>query len=215
VVAAALEIGVVLDAGQVETLEKFVALVERWNAKFNLLSRRDVDRLWTRHVLDSLSLLPLLPEGSVLDLGTGAGFPGIPLATADSARAFLLVDRSARKIRFLELAAHSLGLANVTCLCSDAARLSIPPVQAVVARAVSGMSEVWSVARRLLAPGGRLLVMTATRDPADTQSVVAAPEGACVERIVTMRIPGLDRPHEVTVLRARAPAPVPSGVVGR
>lgn len=200
--AAALRLGVRLEDEQQRQLEAFVGLLEQWNARFNLLSRQDVGRIWTRHVLDSLSLLPLLPAGRVLDVGTGAGFPGLPLAIAAPERAVHLVDRNARKIRFLELAVHKLGVLNTSCVCADV--MELPQHEtfgAIVSRAVADPVTLWASTRCLLAPQGRLVLMTGaggdTRPVGDAQPVF---EGGRIERRCEIEIPGLDRPHEVTII---------------
>ncbi|MCB1685143.1 MAG: 16S rRNA (guanine(527)-N(7))-methyltransferase RsmG [Pseudomonadales bacterium] len=218
IVAAAARLGVALDAHQAEQLESFVDLLGRWNARFNLLSRQDMERIWSRHVLDSLSLLPLLPpppRSRVLDVGSGAGLPGLPLAVASPERTFLLVDRNQRKTRFLELAVHTLGLVNVRCVCGDVAGLSGEErFDVIVSRAVAQPAQLWAWCGHLLAEGGRLVLMTgagghpareaAEPDPSGQPEARSAIPltGAHIEARCEIEIPGLDRPHEVTIIRA-------------
>lgn len=234
IIAAAARLEVALDARQAEQLESFVDLLGRWNTRFNLLSRQDMDRIWSRHVLDSLSLLPMLPRPPqirVLDAGTGAGLPGLPLAIASPEHSFLLVDRHQRKIRFLELAAHTLGLVNVRCVCADVADLPREErFDVIVSRAVAAPAQLWAWCGHLLAPDGKLVLMTGAgghppasggHTPASGGRLVedaAAPEqsqfrssdpshdlpltGAHIEKRCVVEIPGLDRPHEVTIIRA-------------
>ena len=200
--AAALRLGVRLDDGQQRQLEAFVSLLEQWNARFNLLSRQDVGRIWTRHVLDSLSLLPLLPAGRVLDVGTGAGFPGLPLAIAAPERTRALLDRNARKIRFLELAVHKLGVLNASCVCADV--MELPQHEtfgAIVSRAVADpVTALGKYAPSVDAPrpagpdDGR-------RGGYQTRGgCTAGFEGGRIERRCEIQIPGLDLHHEVTII---------------
>ncbi len=101
------------------SLLQFAALLRRWGAAFNLVSRRDSPRLVARHLLDSLSLAPMLRGVRVVDLGTGAGLPGVPLAIACPERSFTLIDRSERRIRFVRQAVVELGLTNVVPIAID------------------------------------------------------------------------------------------------
>ncbi|MCZ6460073.1 MAG: 16S rRNA (guanine(527)-N(7))-methyltransferase RsmG, partial [Gammaproteobacteria bacterium] len=112
-VAEAQLLGVELSSTQVDLLADYVALLKQWNKRINLLSRRDTERIWPRHVLDSLSILPFIRGPRILDLGSGGGLPGIPLAIAAPQHTFTLLDRSDRKTRFLEHVVLRLGLANV------------------------------------------------------------------------------------------------------
>ena len=153
----AVALGMMLSQSQLEQLVAYTHLLGRWNEKFNLVSRRDVTRLVPRHLLDSLSISSWLNGASTLDVGSGAGLPGIPLAVAHPGQEFLLADRSARKARFLEQAAMHLGLSNVSVHAGDAAALeqSFP---CVVARAVAEPAELWRLVGHLVGPGGRLVL---------------------------------------------------------
>lgn len=214
--AAARELGVVLDEGQCERLRAFVAEIMRWNARFNLISRKDVARIWPRHVLDSLSIANLLghPDAGAqglpsLDLGAGGGFPGIPLAIARPDEQWILVDRNARKVRFLDLLRSALDLSNVRTVCADlgpAGCRGVPdPVGVVVSRAVAAPAELVRLSAGVLAPGGILVLMSGaggTHDHAGRNpDVQALPAGYHVAAVESIRIPGLDRAHEVTIIR--------------
>ena len=90
IVAQAARIDVAISEHQAQQLAQFAALMEKWNRHFNLMSRKDIDRLWSRHILDSLSITSLLIGERILDFGSGGGFPGIPLAVANPEREFVL-----------------------------------------------------------------------------------------------------------------------------
>lgn len=202
--AAAL--GVVLGAAAASRLSELAALLVRWNQAYNLISSADVGRILPRHLLDSLALLPYLHGERVLDVGTGAGFPGLPLAIAAPERTFVVLDRSERKLRFVRQARIELAIDNVEVVCSDVA--SYQPrfrFDTVVARALAAPATVWKAVERLLAPEGRAVL--ACGDPAKA----ALPADACIERH-RIAIPGLDEPHWVLVVRAPE-APSASGTV--
>ena len=99
-----------LDASQADQLAAFGTLIEKWNKAINLVSRADVARLDARHLIDSLAASPLLTGKTVLDVGTGPGLPGIPLAIAEPAKFFTLWERMNRRVRFLQMACRELGL---------------------------------------------------------------------------------------------------------
>ena len=122
-----------------ETLARLrghVALTAEWNARAGLVATNEVDRLWQEHVVDSLSLLPCLPAGRVLDIGSGGGFPAIPLAAALPDREFVLLERSKRKVGFLRRVITTLGLKNTTLLHGSFPEAPLPRPAAITARAV-------------------------------------------------------------------------------
>ena len=160
-----------VDSGRaVESLERYEGLIRRWNARGNLVSRRDMGRLRDRHVLDSLGLLPWW-RGNLADVGSGAGFPGVPLAIARPASPVTLVERSERKVRFLRQVVIDLGLGNVEVLEADVGRrrarcsLGGRVFDTVTARAVAPPRSTWRLLRDLLAPEGVALLQSG--DPLD------------------------------------------------
>jgi 16S rRNA (guanine527-N7)-methyltransferase len=192
-------LGVELDLDQASALIVFGELLLRWNRAFNLISRKDEDRLYHRHLLDSLSVAPWLSGSRILDLGTGAGLPGIPLAIASPRCSFVLVDRHERKIRFVRQAARELGLENVTTWCGDITSSAAPgDCDTVVTRAVAAPAEAWRLARGVLRPGGRLLLMAHGQGEAGIEEAV--PDDAQVVARVRIPIPGLALPHGLLVL---------------
>jgi 16S rRNA (guanine527-N7)-methyltransferase len=208
-------LGVELDEVQAGSLIRYVALLERWNARFNLISRRDIGRIWPRHILDSLSIAPLLAreKAVVFDVGTGAGLPGLPLAIALPRLRWLLLDRNQRKIRFLETVIAELGLENVRARVEDLDGQVADDLDAaadvVVSRAVDTPSGLLTLAEPLLKVDGRLILMTATASTEAEPGASAAegPErlgpGFIVSEVHELSIPGLDRTHEVTIIERR------------
>lgn len=192
--AAAL--GVALTSAAAAKLRDLAALLARWNQAYNLISSADVARILPRHLLDSLALLPHLCGERVLDVGTGAGFPGLPLAIASPERSFVVLDRSEKKLKFVRQARIELAIDNVEVVCSDVTTYEPSSgFDTVVARALAAPDRVWRSVERLLVPGGRAVL--ATGDPATAALPVDT-------RIVRHRvvIPGLEAPHWVLVLSA-------------
>lgn len=210
-------LGVMLRPEQWAQLERYVALLERWNSRFNLVSRQDIGRIWPRHILDSLSVLPLIEDLersrgrplNALDAGTGAGLPGLPLAIATPRASWLLVDRNARKVRFLELVASELALANVRVAQMDlGARSETEPggwVDVIVSRAMTSAELLVQRCAHLLAEEGVLILLTGAAassrrgqpEPTDGLAVL----GEAAEAVLRVAIPGLDQMHEVTIIR--------------
>jgi len=155
----------------------YAELLGRWNKKINLVGRQDIDNLWPRHIADALFLYSCLPTIEkapwLLDVGTGGGLPGMVLAIVDRDRNYLLVDRSERKVRFLNQVVAELELPNVRTLCGDfsqtlSTEAVAPPADpaqpipaefpVVCARAVAPPDRLWGDVEHLLSAGGELLV---------------------------------------------------------
>lgn len=217
-IADAAQLGVVLRPAQAEALTAFGALLERANRAFNLVSRRDVERLIPRHLLDSLSVAPWLTGDRVLDLGTGAGLPGVPLAIAREDAHFTLIDLSERRIRFVRRVIRSLELGNVTARCGDVRDLPRSETfHCVVSRAVAPPNTLWGMgAPRLRADGRMILMSRAGIADDDSEADADMPTDAVVEARHRLRVPGLEAMHELTLLRhrdatARTPADAAAG----
>lgn len=155
--------GVMLPAAQIAQLAQFVALLERWNRVYNLTGPiRDLGEVVDRHLVESLALRPLLHGERIADVGTGAGLPGLPLAIAEPARRFTLIDSRAKRVRFLRHVILELKLAN-TEVAHGRAELLRPerPFDTVLARAVAPPAELLEICRPLTAPGSVLVLLTA------------------------------------------------------
>lgn len=150
--------GAGLGGQQFEALCAYEALLRRWGKRYNLVSRRDLERLWPRHIEDSLALAPWC-FGSVVDVGSGAGLPGVPLAVAHPQLAVTLLERSERKCAFLRHVAIELGLRNVAVEQADARRFrAAAGFQTGVARAVAPPAAAWRLLKPLLARDGTALL---------------------------------------------------------
>jgi len=183
-------LGIELTSAQRDALIAHLDLVDEWNAKFNLTAIRDREQQVTKHVLDSLTVRPWLRGPTVADVGSGAGFPGIPLAIVEPERRFALLESTGKKCRFLEAVRDTLGLANVEVIQARAESYK-PEVryETVVARAVGPLADLVRFAGPLLAAGGRLLAMKG-RNPAEELS--GRLNGWKVMAVHPLRVPGLD-----------------------
>jgi len=154
------QLGIELPADGTSRLLAFVQLLEKWNRAFNLTAVRDPAQMVTRHLLDSLAVLPFLEGKQVVDVGSGAGLPGIPLALACHERRFVLLDSNGKKTRFLTQAVTELGLTNVEVVRSRAE--DYRPEQlfdTVISRAFASLAATVHAAGHLCGPHGILLVM--------------------------------------------------------
>ncbi len=155
----AAQMGLALTAEQHAGLLQFLALLARWNQVYNLTAVRDPLEMVARHLLDSVALLPYLDGERILDLGTGAGLPGIPLALLAPEREFVLLDSNGKKIRFVRQAVLELGLRNVAPVQARIDRYQPERLfTTLVSRAVAE-TDILPAQERLLVPTGRTLLM--------------------------------------------------------
>ena len=145
--------------GQLQQLSALDELYREWNAKINVISRKDIDSLYEKHVLHSLAIAAAFsfnPGMDVIDIGTGGGFPGIPLAIFFPATRFHLVDSIGKKIKVVEAVSAGIGLTNITTRHCRAEEIKDRKFDLAVSRAVAPLKELWTWARPLLrkpAPG--------------------------------------------------------------
>ena len=194
-------LGIALPDSSVQQLLDFVSLLGRWNRAFNLTSVRDPQQMVTRHLLDSLAAAPWLHGRRILDVGTGAGLPGIPLAIAFPDREFLLLDSNGKKTRFVTQAIAELGLGNARAAHARAEQYRTEAqFDSVISRAFSSLHDLVQRAGHLCASGGRLLAMKGTYPVAELHEI---PLGYAVTDVLPLRVPGLDGARHLVVLEAR------------
>ncbi len=189
-----------LEPAQVTKLVQFAELIVKWNKHFNLLSRQDISRLGPRHLLDSLAGATWLRPTRVLDLGSGAGLPGIPLALARKDLSFTLCDRSARRCRFLQQVVLALELPNVQVIQAefDAGMRLQTQYDTVVVRGVATAREVWAMVHPHVAPGGCVLVYASTQDTIQPNELAQQDEIQISRH--SYQVPGLQQTHRIDVL---------------
>lgn len=194
-------LGLTLPADAVSRLLDYQALLQRWNATYNLTAVRDPDGMITRHLLDSLAILPFVHGANLVDLGTGPGLPGLVLAMAAPGREILLVDSNGKKVRFLREAIRTLRLEGV-----QAVQQRVEDVQGrfacVTARAFATLGAMLEWGGHLLAPDGAWLAMKGQLTPDELAGVPAAFE---VREVHALAVPGLDAERHLIVLGHRAP----------
>ena len=170
---------------QIGRMLAYLSLLQRWNRVYNLTAVREPLQMVPRHLLDSLSVLPYLFGERVLDLGSGAGLPGIPLAIAAPERAFSLLDSSGKKTRFLRQLVSDLGLANVDVVQGRMeSYLPAEKFATIVSRAVATTPVLLAAGQRLLVRPARLLVMKGRRpDDTEIRGLEPRPEAVHIHRL--------------------------------
>jgi 16S rRNA (guanine527-N7)-methyltransferase len=190
-----------LDEAQLARLVAHLDLLDDWNSRMNLTAIRDRPSQLTKHLLDSLTVLPYLQGERIADVGSGAGFPGIPLAIVEPRRHFTLIESTGKKCRFLEHVRDALELKNVEVVQSRAESYK-PEVRfdTVLARAVGPVADLVKVAGPLVVGGGRLLAMKG-RYPQD--ELAARLNGWKVASVHPLTVPGLgEERHLVELVRS-------------
>ena len=189
--------GLSLPAGAVARLLDYQALLERWNAAYNLTAIRDPAEMVTRHLLDSLAILPHVTGTTLADLGTGPGLPGIVLAIAAPERQILLVDSNGKKVRFLREAIRTLQLNGVRAMQARVEEVE-GQYDCITARAFASLADMLGWGGHLLAPHGRWLAM---KGKPPTEELPGVPAGFAVASIHALTVPGLDAERHLVVLR--------------
>ena len=192
------ELGIDLPAAAQDKLLAFRDLLLKWNKTYNLTALRDPEQAISHHLLDSLAILPHVGPAALLDVGSGGGLPGIPLAIARPEQAVRMVDTVQKKTTFLQQAAIQLGLKNVTVDHARVETLSGQYAQ-ISSRAFAELKLFVELTRHLLAPGGRWLAMKGVR-PDD--EIAALPADIVVDQIIPLHVPGVDAERHLILLKA-------------
>jgi len=168
-------------------LLNYLALLQKWNKVYALISRKDGDDWVTRHLLDSLAVLPYINGSRVIDVGSGAGLPGIPLALMCPERQFTLLDSNNKKTRFMTQAYIELGLKNVEVKHCRVEELDAGPgFDSVFSRAFATIADMLAIAGHLASDNGKFLAMKGVYP---TEEVAALPPGYQVEAVHVLRVP--------------------------
>jgi 16S rRNA (guanine527-N7)-methyltransferase len=183
-----------------QKLLDYLALMRRWNRVYNLTAVKDPETMVDRHLLDSLAVAPYLRGERFLDVGSGAGLPGIPLAIWFPERWFVLLDSNGRKTRFLVQAQIELGLANVEVIQARVQDVQIAGgYDGILSRAFSSLADLVTAAGRLLTPGGTIYAFKGMRPEAE---LCALPKPYRVRALRPLAIPGANADRHLVELTA-------------
>ena len=179
----------------------YVSLIEKWNRVYNLTAVREPEKMLFHHVLDSLAVAPHVDGTFTLDVGSGAGLPGIPLALLNPHSSVTLLDSSHKKSAFLRQAVIELELANVEVVTSRVETWEAPRrFDVVISRAFSDLAEFVSLAGRLCADGG---VLAAMKGVYPYDELAQLPAGYRMEKAISLAVPGLRAERHLVLIRAK------------
>lgn len=181
-----------------QQLLNYLALLHKWNKVYNLTAIREPEQMVAHHLLDSLAVLPYLWPQRWLDVGCGAGLPGVVLAIARPEWSFTLLDSNRKKTSFVQQACIELGLRNVAVHCGRIEALQVEePFDGIISRAFAETAEFILLTRRLLAAEGRWAAMKGVPE----QELQRLPAGVSVERIIALQVPTLEAARCLVVLK--------------
>ncbi|TXS92663.1 16S rRNA (guanine(527)-N(7))-methyltransferase RsmG [Parahaliea aestuarii] len=191
-----------LDKRQLQQLCDYLGLLAKWNKAYNLTAVRDPADMVRKHLLDSLAIAPLVSGERLIDVGTGGGLPGVPLAIVFAEREIHLLDSNSKKTRFLFQVKTALGLDNMAVHHARVeSHRPAAPFEAVLSRAFASLGDMVTGCRHLLAPGGQFLAMKGQYPEAELEAVA----GQCDIRAVTpVAVPGLAEQRHLVAMTLRA-----------
>ena len=192
------ELGLSVAQEAQKQLLAYLELIAKWNRVHNLTAIRDIPAMVSAHLLDSLSVAPHLSAENMLDVGSGGGFPGIPLAMIWPGSQITLLDSNQKKTAFLQQAKIELELKNLTVVCERAESWQTADrFDLVISRAFSDLPEFIKVAGRFCKAGGTLAAMKGVHS---REEIARLPAGAVVRDVISLRVPGLNAERHLVLI---------------
>jgi 16S rRNA (guanine527-N7)-methyltransferase len=181
---------------QIETqLIRYIELIAQWNRVFNLTAIRDLDTMVTRHLLDSLAIRSYIKGKTILDVGTGAGLPGIPLAIVMPEHQFVLLDSNQKKTRFLQQTCYQMRLRNVRVVHERVEEHRADPLfDCVISRAFSTLRDFLTLSQHLVKPNGQVLAMKGVYPLTELQDI---PSSFKLIEVHALKVPQLNAERHV------------------
>lgn len=192
------QLGLALPEHAQQRLLDYLALLQKWNKAYSLTAVREAPRMVSQHLLDSLAVVPHVGAAAILDVGSGAGLPGIPLALALPDSRMTLLDSNHKKAAFLRQAQIELKLGNVEVVCERVETWRPDrPYEIVISRAFSDLAEFVRLAGRHVAPGGRLAAMKGIYPH---EEIAQLPQGWRLQQAVELTVPVLRAQRHLLLL---------------
>ncbi|MGE9553343.1 16S rRNA (guanine(527)-N(7))-methyltransferase RsmG [Erwinia amylovora] len=187
---------------QINQLVGYVELLHKWNKAYNLTSVRDPEQMLVRHILDSIVVDPHLQGSRFIDVGTGPGLPGVPLAIVRPDAHFTLLDSLGKRIRFLKQVQHELKLSNITPVQSRVEDFSAePPFDGVISRAFASLNDMLNWCHHLPAQQGHFYAL---KGVVPQDEITALPAGFTLNRVVRLSVPQLEGERHLVVITPSA-----------
>jgi len=194
--------GISLSDQQKQQLVGYVEMLHKWNKAYNLTSVRDPEQMLVRHILDSIVVEPHLSGDRFIDVGTGPGLPGIPLAIVRPQSHFTLLDSLGKRVRFLKQVQHELKLENVSPVQSRVEDFPAePPFDGVISRAFASLTDMVTWCHHLPGPQGRFYALKGVL-PQD--EIAALPAGLTVENVLPLSVPQLEGERHLVIIAPSA-----------
>jgi len=191
-------------AGQLASLVQYLKLLEKWNRSYNLVAASDSSSMVSRHLLDSLAIQPFLVGSSIVDVGSGAGLPGIPLAILNPHKEFVLVDSNGKKTRFLFQVKTTLKMDNISVEnCRIEHYQSHGQIDMVMCRAFSSLAGVVAKSQHLLLSGDKRCKLLALKGRYPEQQLALLPADFVAASIKKLQIPGSDSQRHLVEIVCR------------
>ncbi|MEL6301760.1 MAG: 16S rRNA (guanine(527)-N(7))-methyltransferase RsmG [Pseudomonadota bacterium] len=195
--SGAKQLDLALSGAQITDLLIIVAMLSKWNRAYNLTAIRDPRDMVIKHLLDSLAAAPAISGDRVLDVGTGGGFPGLPLAITKSDQTFVLLDASAKKVRFVQRVIDALGLENASAIHARVEDYVETPFDVVTCRAFASLADIVAWTQHLVADGGKIVALKGQSLSSDESGALPAGWHAEQRQVVVPLLTG--ERHLVTV----------------
>ncbi|EDT9962617.1 16S rRNA (guanine(527)-N(7))-methyltransferase RsmG, partial [Salmonella enterica] len=193
------EAGISLTDHQKTLLVAYVDMLHKWNKAYNLTSVRDPAEMVVRHILDSIVVAPYLQGQRFIDVGTGPGLPGIPLAIVLPDAHFTLLDSLGKRVRFLRQVQHELRLENITPVQSRVeAYPSEPPFDGVISRAFASLNDMVSWCHHLPGEKGRFYAL---KGQLPEDEIASLPDEFSVESVEKLRVPQLEGERHLVIIK--------------
>lgn len=192
------DLAIFLDDAQRLTLLRFVELLEKWNKAYNLTAIRDPQQMMLLHIADALAVLPHLPAGDYIDVGSGPGIPAIPLAIANPALNFTTLDSAGKKIRFQVQACHELGIHSVTPVHGRVEEFTQRTFDGVISRAFASLKDMLNWCGHLAKDSGAFYALKGKRPDEELASL---PAGYWVDQIIPLSLPDRTLERHLLIIR--------------
>ena len=192
------QLGIVIEAEEQKKMMKYLGLLQKWNHVYNLTAINKIEQMVSHHLLDSIVVLPYLKAGRWLDVGSGAGLPGLILALMRPDWEFELLDSSSKKCSFLQQVVIELNIKNIQITCTRVEDYkNIKKFDGIISRAFAELEKFIVLTHHLLTPGG---VWVAMKGILPDQEFQRLPTGIMLKHIVSLQVPGMDSERCLAIL---------------